>query len=176
MKRVLREAVEWAVTIIVAFVVFLLIRQYVLRTAVVNGSSMAPTLSDGDRILIGRFFYYLEDPDYGEIVAFPYHEAPTDYYIKRIIGLPGDTINLSAGEFTVNGVILADAFSEEIVSAYGDVSFPITVPENRYFVLGDNRNSSKDSRYGSVGFIDKSEFIGKAFFRLTPLGLMGGLR
>ncbi|MDR1664418.1 MAG: signal peptidase I [Clostridiales bacterium] len=163
-----RNLVEWLLILLVAVFLFLILRFFVFRIANVDGDSMEPTLKDRDLVVLSRLTYFFTDPKPGEIVAFPYKENPSDYYIKRIVGSPGDVIDLVDRRFMINGEPLEDDFSEEAIISLGDARFPITVPEGQYFVLGDNRNGSKDSRFSSVGCIPKEKMVGKVIFRLWP--------
>ncbi len=134
---------------------------------------MEPTLLNDEKVIISRFYYYFTSPAYNDIVAFPYRSDPSKFYIKRIIGLPGDVVDFVDYQFTLNGKVLDDDFSEESIVALGDVEFPLTVPEDSYFVLGDNRNRSNDSRFKSVGCIKRSEILGKVQLRIWPLNKIG---
>jgi signal peptidase I len=163
-----RGVIEWTLAIVLAVFLFFVFR-FVIRTAHVTGNSMEPTLNHGDVVVLSKLGYIFGNPKVRDIVAFPYKENPSEFYIKRIIGVPGDEIELRDYKFLVNGVPLEDAFSTEQIIASGDVSFPLTVPQGQYFVLGDNRNQSKDSRFNSVGCIPKEQMVGKVIFTLWPL-------
>ena len=172
----LRGAAEWIVLIAFSVLLFFVLRAFIFRTAKVDGNSMVPTLEHGDMIILNRIVYYISTPKAGDIVAFPYAENPSEHFIKRVIGVPGDTVDLIDGFFYVNGVRLDDEFSDEQTPASGNAQFPITVEENHYFVLGDNRNSSQDSRFSSVGCIPRNEIVGRASVRYWPLGRVGSVR
>ncbi len=173
---IFRQILEWATAVLIALVVYFFIRACIFRTANVSGNSMEPTLLHGQIVFINRLSYLLSKPKKGDIIAFPYNEDRSKDYVKRIIGLPGDVIDLRDFHFYVNNEILDDDFSKEMLTAFGDVSFPLTVPENTYFVLGDNRNVSNDSRYSDVGCIDKKDIIGKVSFVIWPLSDVGGIK
>ena len=134
---------------------------------------MEPTLLHGDMVILNRFSYLFSTPRLGDIVAFPYPQDPSEYYIKRIIALPGDIVDLRDGAFHVNGMPLADDFSYELILARGDVDFPITIEDGRYFVLGDNRNGSVDSRFQSVGTVQARDMVGRVALRVWPMGRFG---
>ena len=164
----LRELIEWLLALFIAAVIFLIMRQFLFRTVKIMGISMEPMFCHGDRLIVSRTPYWLGDPKRGDVIAFPYKEDPRQKYIKRIIGLPGDVIGLADNQFTVNSIPVEGDY----INALGNVDFPITVPEGAYFVLGDNRNASKDSRYQEVGFVPQKDIIGKAIFRFWPIDMI----
>jgi len=170
---VIRNLVEWIMAIGFAVILFFVLRMFIFRVAHVSGFSMAPTLSDGDRVILNRAAVVFGTPRVGDIIAFPYPDNPSEYYIKRVIGVYGDVIDFVNGSFLVNGAPLADAFSHEAVWSGGNVGFPVAVEEGRVFVLGDNRNSSKDSRYISVGTISEDAILGRVLVRVWPIGAFG---
>lgn len=164
---ILRNVLEWVLAIAITAAVYFILRLFIYRTAEVTGSSMEPTLTHGDVVLINRTSYFFTKPKENDVVAFPYKEDPTQVFVKRIIAMPGDTVDLT-DRFIINGKDLSDDFSEELISTQGNISFPFVVPEDSYFVLGDNRNGSRDSRYAEVGCIARKEIMGKIFVRLLP--------
>jgi signal peptidase I len=168
-----KGVLEWLFAIGLAVLLFFVVRNFLFRVAHVTGHSMEPSLNHGDMLILNRFSYLFSDPRLGDIVAFPYPEDPSEYHIKRIVGLPGDVIDLRDSRFFVNGEPLDDAFSHEPVLALGDMVFPITVEEGHYFVLGDNRNGSKDSRFSAVGTIPKRELVGRVLVRFWPFNNLG---
>jgi signal peptidase I len=178
----LRNLVEWLLVIAVAVVFFVAMRFFIFRLAHVDGISMEPTLKHRDLVVLSRITYILGNPKQGDIVAFPYSENPSEHYIKRVIGVPGDVIDIVGGQFTVNGVPLVDAFANDSIYIFGDVAFPTPpIQDGYYFLLGDNRNGSKDSRYTSVGYdgygcVPKNKIVGKVVIRLWPLNRFGAAR
>jgi signal peptidase I len=168
-----RSLLEWLLALTLALFLFLVLRNYVFRIAHVTGNSMEPTLNHNDMVILSRLSFLPSGPQPGDIVAFPFKENPSEYYIKRVIGLPGDEIDIQNLRFVVNGIPLEDKFSHEIIISAGDVSFPYTVEDGRYFVLGDNRNGSKDSRFLSVGSIPREELVGKVVLRFWPIQDLG---
>ena len=146
---------------------------FFFRLVSVDGGSMLPTLGTGDKIIISNFLY---TPDYGDIIAVNKESAEESSMIKRVIGLPGDTvsINFETHIITVNGKVIFENYEvkDPISEAY-DMNYPsdtVTVPEDSVFVLGDNRNNSVDSRHNEVGFIALDEINGKALFKIYPIG------
>ncbi|MBQ6118982.1 MAG: signal peptidase I [Clostridia bacterium] len=143
---------------------------FFFRLVSVSGDSMNPNIYHGQKIIVSNVMYR---PDYGDIVAIGRSTPTENSIIKRVIGLPGDRIdiNFDTHIVVVNDSVITEHYkTQEAISDPGDVSFPLTVPEDCVFVLGDNRNNSLDSRYSSVGFIRLDEITGKALFRLFPPG------
>jgi len=172
---IIRGLIEWILAIGLALLLFLVLRMYVFRVATVSGSSMMPTLSDGDRLILNRAAVVFSELRVGDIVAYPYPGNPSEYHIKRVIGVYGDIVDFDPlnGRFIVNDMPLDDAFSYELILSGGNVGFPITVEEGRLFVLGDNRNGSKDSRYSTVGTIASEDIIGRVLLRIWPFDSFG---
>jgi len=170
---ILRNLAEWATAILFAFLLFLFIRNFVFRVADVSGHSMEPTLSHGDFVILTRVNYWFNDPQVGDIIAFPYRENDTEFYIKRISAAYGDVVDFQNSRFLINGQETEYEFSDVDVRSNGDIIFPLTVGEGEFFVLGDNRNFSKDSRYQSVGMIRESDMLGRVFIRVWPFNRFG---
>jgi len=169
----LRGLIEWGLVIGLALLLALLTRAFLFRVTRVTGYSMEPTLSHGDILILNRFSYLFSSPRAGDIVAFPYPEDPSAYFIKRVIAGAGDTVDLQDNQFLVNGAPLDDPFSQEPIRASWNVNFPVTVEEGRHFVLGDNRNGSRDSRNVTVGNVSGNDMVGKVLIRIWPLSSFG---
>ena len=152
------------------FVTVYLIITFVGQRTAVNGDSMEPTLSNGDNLIMDKLSYHFRDPKRFEVVIFPCPSNPEVFYIKRVIGLPGETIQIKDGAVYINGEILEeDTYGiVDRVEEAGIASSPITIGEDEYFVLGDNRPISRDSRYGDVGLISRDALEGRAFIRIYP--------
>jgi len=165
----LRNIAEWILILAASALLYLFLRTFLFRTATVSGNSMEPTLNHGDWALLSRVGYRFAKPKAGQIVAFPYKENKAEFYVKRIAGVQGDVVDFYDHQFYVNGELLDDEYSDDYITLYGDVSFPLTVPEDSVFVLGDNRNYSKDSRFSAVGCVEIKEIVGKVVLRLWPL-------
>lgn len=162
-KSNLRELVE---TLIMAGIMAALIMTFVARAYTVNGDSMLPTLHHGERLLVDKLSYRFVEPARGDIVVFKYPANPKEQFIKRIIGIPGDVVSIQNGIVYVNGV----ALEEDYITAPARIGFrEQRVPEGTYFVLGDNRNNSEDSRFSGVGFVPKENIIGRAVWRYWPI-------
>jgi len=170
---IVRSLVEWVLAIGLALLLFLVLRLFVFRVATVSGDSMLPTLEDGDRLILNRAAVVFSELRTGDIVAYPYPGNPSEYHIKRVVGVPGDEVDFMMGHFIVNGQPLDDAFSYNEVWSGGNVHFPLIVEEGHLFVLGDNRNASKDSRYSTVGTIASSDIIGRVLVRIWPFDSFG---
>ena len=153
-------------TFVVVFLAVALTYFVGMRTSVI-GDSMEPALSNGQEILINRFLYKLSSPKRGDVVVFlPNGNQNTHYYVKRIIGLPGETVQIINGKVYIDGELLEEDERFDKMIDPGIAGNEITLAGNEYFVLGDNRNSSEDSRSGNIGPIEKNTIIGKAWFHL----------
>ena len=158
------------------FLVCLAVIFFVAQKTVVDGSSMSPTLEDGDNLIVDKLSYRFTDPKRYDIVVFHYPEGENSYYIKRIIGLPGETIQIVDGKIYIDGEVLEEDYGKEVMEESGRASQPIVLGDDEYFVLGDNRNNSKDSRVESVGNIKRSDIIGRAWVRIFPFDTFGVLK
>ena len=150
--------------------------QYVGQRTHVNGDSMNNTLLDGDNLIVDKISYRFKDPERFDIIVFPYQYQEDTFYIKRIIGLPGETVQIEDGIIYIDGEVLEESYGKEIMNSAGIASQPIELGEEEYFVLGDNRNNSRDSRDPSVGMIQEDQIIGKAFIRIRPIEKFGILK
>ena len=172
-----KEIVAWIVEIaIVLAIAFVFVFFFGMRTSVV-GQSMAETLDNGDQILVNRFIYKVVGPKANDVVVFlPNGNEKSHYYVKRVVGVPGDTIQLKDGKVYIQ---CAEADAKIDVSAIEDAGLAadaITLEEDEYFVLGDNRNNSEDSRYANIGNIKREYLVGKAWFVLTTGDRFGFIR
>lgn len=155
----------------------LLIEKTIIMPTRVVGTSMFPTLNDRDFLIINRLSYVAENPDRFDIIVFEEEsEEEDEYLIKRVIGLPGETIFISGNEIYIDGNLLEEYYWYEDDFDAKDVHSPITLGEDEFFVMGDNRNVSVDSRSSRIGLVKKNQIIGKAVFRLLPFHDIGSLR
>ena len=168
-----RTLIEWFIAAALAILFFLIMRNFVFRVAHVTGSSMEPTLQDGNMVVLNRVGWLVFGPRVGDVVAFPYQMDPSENFIKRVIAVGGDVVDLRDGAFYVNDVRLEDDFSHERIIHRGDENFPFVVLDGTLFVLGDNRNGSKDSRFTSVGAVPVSEVVGRVAIRVFPFNVFG---
>lgn len=173
-----KEIMSWAFYILFVIAATYLIIHFVGQRTVVSGRSMENTLHNGDNLIVEKLSYRFGDPKRFDIIVFPPHESPKEYYIKRIIGLPGETVQIGQdGSIYINGELLEENYGKEVIQNPGDAAEPIQLGDDEYFVLGDNRNNSKDSRYqGAVGNIKRSEITGRAWVRIWPLSDIGLLK
>lgn len=163
---------DWLISIIVAVVLAFGIRTFLVEPYMVSGPSMMNTLQDRERLLVNKLVYYTRQPKRGEIIVFKYPSDTRRDFIKRVIAVGGDTIEIRDGKTLVNG----EAIDESYIREPFHTNLPkMTVPQGRIFVMGDNRNNSEDSRFQDVGFVDLSLVKGKASVIFWPLGQMRSL-
>lgn len=164
----LKELLQWAAAIILAAAVAIFADKFLIVNAQIPSGSMENTIMPGDRIIGNRLAYTFSDPQRFDIIIFRYPDDESQLFIKRIIGLPGETVEIIDGRIYINGSDepLEDVETKEPASGtFG----PYEVPEDCYFVMGDNRNNSLDSRYWTNTFVSRDEILGKAVFRYWPL-------
>lgn len=138
---------------------------------------MEATLSDGDNLIVDKISYRFHDPERYDIIVFPYKYEKNTFYIKRIIGLPGETVQIDEqGNIYVDGEVLDESYGREVILDPGEAEEPITLEDDEYFVLGDNRNASSDSRDPSVGKILGEDIIGRAWVRIFPFNKIGFIK
>lgn len=162
-KSQLREFIE---SLVIAGILAFLIMTFIAQSFVVDGQSMEPTLTHGERLFINKFIFRFRAPQRGDIVVFEPGGSIGKKYIKRVVGLPGEELAISDGRVYVNGVhIIEEYIKEPVLGRFG----PYQVPDDHYFVLGDNRNNSADSRTSFVGFVSQKNISGLAFWVYWPL-------
>ncbi len=164
-SEIVKEVLEWIAVILVAAAVSFLINRFLIVNATVPTSSMETTIMANDRIIGNRLAYLKKEPERGDIIIFRYPDNEKILYIKRLIGLPGETLAVRDGEVYINGEALDEPYLT--VPTLGDFG-PYEIPEDGYFMMGDNRNDSADSRYWSNTFLHRDGMIGKAMFRYWP--------
>lgn len=166
-QAIKKEVMEYVRMIVFVIVVVFVMNNVVLINAKIPSESMEKTIMTNDRIFGFRLAYQFQDPKRYDIVIFKYPDDPQELFIKRIIGLPGETVEIRDGKVYINDSEkpLDDSFCPEI--PLGDFG-PYTVPENSYFMLGDNRNYSKDSRFWEIKYVSEDQIVGKALIRYFP--------
>ncbi len=155
---------------LIALVVVLPIRMFIAQPFIVSGASMETTFSSGEYLIVDQVSYRFEEPERGEVIIFRYPKDPSKFFIKRIVGIPGDTINITGNVVTItnaenpDGVTLREPYIREMAPT---AKITETLGEEEYFVMGDNRNASSDSRMWGV--LQRDKIVGRAFLRLYPL-------
>lgn len=170
-----KEILETVIYILFVFALVWVTVNYVGNRTVVDGDSMYDTLSDGDNLIVSRISYLLGEPERFDIVIFPVDDEET-YYIKRIIGLPGETVRIDEdGVIYINEKPLQESYGYETIALnrIGRAREGVTLGDDEYFVMGDNRNNSTDSRTEEVGNIERERLKGKAVLRIWPLSSFG---
>ncbi len=166
-----RQIFEWVRSLVIAGLLAALMFGAVIRFVMVDGNSMSPTLHDGDRMIMYTLFYH---PENGDIVILSDKTGLDLPLVKRVIATAGQTVSLSTdGVVFVDEQPLDEPYIAEEWNDPGDLTYPLTVPEGKIFVLGDNRNHSTDSRSAQIGLVDEKEVLGKVIFRFWPLDRIG---
>ncbi len=165
---------EWVKVIAIALLISLPIRFFIAEPFVVNGASMDPTFSTGQFLIVDRLTYRLESPKRGDVIVFEYPGNPSIYYIKRIIGLPGETVDIKDGNVIITntdnptGLVLTEPYIDSIHTSHD--TFHVVLGKTEYFVMGDNRSQSSDSRVW--GPLDAHFIIGRPIVRLFPVNTL----
>ena len=177
MKNVVKEIISTILYILAVLLGTYLLITFVGQRTSVSGSSMEPTLSNNEQLILDKISYRFSEPKRFDIIVFPFQYKENTYYVKRVIGLPGETVQIDLeGNIYINGEILEEDYGKEKINFPGLAVEPITLGDDEYFVMGDNRNNSSDSRDPSVGNIRRSNIIGKAWVRIWPLNKFGVLK
>lgn len=170
----IKNNLKTSIYFVVTFLITIFFLVFVAQRTNVEGNSMNPYLQNGDSLIVEKLSYRFNNPKRFDIVVFPrnINNGYSKYLIKRVIGLPGETVQISEdGYVLINDVLLEDLYAMEPVDSdkIGVASQKITLGEDEYFVLGDNRNNSSDSRLEAIGNVKKKDILGKAFLRIWPL-------
>jgi signal peptidase I len=179
MKGTGKELLSFGWNVLIVLLLTWVILTYVGQRTSVSGQSMLPMLENGDQLIVDKLTYRFRDPERYDIIVFPYQYADNTYYIKRVIGMPGETVQIDEeGAIYINGVLLPEHYGREVIASnkLGLAADPITLGKDEYFVLGDNRNNSSDSREPSVGNIRRKDIVGRAWMRIWPLKDFGILK
>lgn len=169
--RMLKDIMELLVGGAVAvFLAFVLVFSVGMRTSVI-GDSMEPALHNGQEILMNRILYRISTPRRGDVVVFlPNGNQNTHFYVKRVVGLPGETVQIREGNVYIDGVLLEENELFDKIADPGIAQNELLLEGDEFFVLGDNRNSSEDSRSGNIGAVKKDDIVGKAWFHMAAQG------
>ncbi len=172
-RNILIELIIYAAIIVLCVMV---VPRYVIQRTIVAGTSMEDTLQDQDNLLVDKLTYRFSDPKRFEVIVFyPYGRENDDYYIKRVIGLPGETIQIVGDTVYINGEVLEEDYGKDPMTQSGIAAEPLTLGPDEYFVLGDNRSVSEDSRYEEVGPVSRDKIEGRAVLRIYPFSKFGGV-
>ncbi len=164
-KEIIKEIIEWIGVIVLAVAISFVINTFLIVNATVPSSSMEKTIMANDRIVGSRLSYIFDDPQRGDIIIFKNPDDEKVLFIKRLIGMPGDTVEISDGAVFINGERLYEPYLQ--VTTEGEFG-PYEVPEGAYFMMGDNRNDSADSRYWNHTYLYRDGIVGKALVRYWP--------
>ena len=166
-----------SIYLLCVLIVTYLIIHYVGQRTEVQGSSMEPTLQNADNLIVDKISYRVREPQRFDIIVFPFQFEEDTYYIKRIIGMPGEKVRIDwDGTVYIDGEALEEGYGLEVIQDPGRAVDEIELGEDEYFVLGDNRNNSTDSRAELVGNIHKDDIIGRAWVRIYPFEKFGKLK
>ena len=160
---------EFIKVIVVSLAIVLPVRIYIAQPFIVSGASMEPNFYNGEYLIIDELTYEFRPPERGEVVVFRYPLNPSEFFIKRIVGLPKETVEVKSGKISINGVAFEEPYIENSPETLPDIK--IMLDEGEYFVLGDNRPHSSDSRFW--GALPKEKIMGRAFLRLWPIAKSG---
>lgn len=175
MNKLLKELLSTGLYLLFVLGACYLFITFVAQRTEVKGASMETTLEDGDNLLVDKISYRFRDPERYDIIVFPFQYQEDTYYIKRIIGLPGEEVQIdNDGRIYINGEVLVENYGREVIKPeyIGIASEPIVLGDDEYFVMGDNRNNSTDSRTEIVGNIHRKDIVGRAWVRIWPFDKM----
>ena len=179
LNRAMREMISTLLYLLIVLCATYVVIHYVGQRTEVQGASMESTLNDGDNLIVDKITYRFRDPQRFDIIVFPFQYEQDTYYIKRIIGLPGETVQIDLdGTIYINGEVLEENYGREIIKPENDgiAIEPVVLGKDEYFVMGDNRNNSSDSRIEVVGNIHRDDIVGRAWMRIWPLSEIGILK
>ena len=177
MKKVLKEILSTSLYLLFVLCAVYLVIHFVGQRTQVQGSSMEPKLSSEDNLIVDKISYRFHEPERFDIVVFPFRYEENTFYIKRVIGLPGETVRIDeTGNILINGEVLEESYGKEVIQNPGRAYDDIVLADDEYFLMGDNRNNSTDSRDPSVGNVRRDEIIGRAWLRIWPFDKIGFIR
>ena len=172
-----REVLSWIVELVVVIgLAYVLVSFFGIRTNVV-GQAMEQTLENDDDILVNKFAYIISKPKQGDVIVFlPNGNKKSHSYVRRVVAVPGDTVQIKDGALYVNDELYKESTDVASMEDAGIASDAVKLEKDEYFVLGDNRNNSEDSRYANIGNVKRDYIIGKAWFRFSGLGSFGTIK
>ena len=175
-RKIIKEIIVWLLLIVLTITASYFITTNVFVKTAVAGVSMEPTLMEGQVVIVNKIEYYLKSPRRNDVIVYKQSNREHSYYeIKRVIGLPGETVKIKNGTIYINDEVLKEKVKTETIENAGLAEEGIKLDDNEYFVLGDNRNDSEDSRFASVGNVLKNEILGKAVAIEKPFTLVDSL-
>ena len=175
-RKIIKEIIVWLLLIVLTITASYFITTNIFVKTAVAGVSMEPTLMEGQVVIVNKIEYYLKSPKRNDVIVYKQSNREHSYYeIKRVIGLPGETVKIKNGMIYINDEVLKEKIKTETIENAGLAEEGIKLDDNEYFVLGDNRNDSEDSRFASVGNVLKNEILGKAVATEKPFTLVDSL-
>ena len=175
-RKIIKEIIIWLLLIVLTITASYFITTNVFVKTAVAGVSMEPTLMEGQVVIVNKIEYYLKSPKRNDVIVYKQSNREHSYYeIKRVIGLPGETVKIKNGIIYINDEALKEKVKTETIENAGLAEEGIKLDDNEYFVLGDNRNDSEDSRFASVGNVLRNEILGKAVAIEKPFTLVDSL-
>ena len=173
-RRLRNSIIELCIYIAIIVICVAFVPKYVLQRTIVDGKSMMNTLKHGENLLVEKVSYHFTDPGRFDVIVFyPHGRERSDYYIKRVIGLPGETVQIKGEDIYINDEKIEENFGKDPIVDPGIAEKPIKLGDDEFFVLGDNRTVSEDSRYEEVGPVKRENIEGRAILRIYPLSEFG---
>ena len=175
-KKIIKEIIIWILLITITIAASYFITTNVFVKTSVSGVSMEPTLREGQVVIVNKFEYHFKKPKRNDVIVYKQSNKEHSYFeLKRVIGLPGETVKIKNGVVYINDEVIKEKVKTDIIQNGGLAEEGVKLDDNEYFVLGDNRNDSEDSRFASVGNVLKNEILGKAIAIEKPLSLIDSL-
>lgn len=175
-KKIIKEIMIWILLIVITITASYFVTTNIFVKTSVSGVSMEPTLKEGQVVIVNKFEYYLKKPKRNDVIVYKQSNKEHSYFeLKRVIGLPGETVKIKNGVVYINDEVMKEKIKTDIIQNSGLAEEGVKLDDNEYFVLGDNRNDSEDSRFASVGNVLRNEILGKAIAIEKPFSLVDNL-